>query len=72
MIIHLVSVMHRCFLLKNRVKTGVNRSPGKRCPETKKTTEKPGDKTMNLNLKEKKNTAFYRPPNPGKSLQGKL
>ena len=40
--------------IKEPGKTGVNRSPGKALPETKKTTEKPGDKTMNLNLKEKK------------------
>ena len=40
--------------IKEPGKTGVNRSPVKALPETKKTTEKPGDKTMNLNLKEKK------------------
>jgi AmmeMemoRadiSam system protein B/AmmeMemoRadiSam system protein A len=40
--------------IKEPGKTSVNRSPGKLLPETKKTTEKPGDKPMNLSNKEKK------------------
>lgn len=40
--------------IKNPGKSNVNRSPGKTPPKPEKTTEKPGDKPMNLSLKEKK------------------
>ena len=40
--------------IKEPGKTGVNRNPGKALPVLGKTTKKPGDKPMNLNLNEKK------------------
>ena len=40
--------------IKEPGKASVRRSPGKAPPEPEKTTEKPGDKPMSLNLKEKK------------------
>jgi AmmeMemoRadiSam system protein B/AmmeMemoRadiSam system protein A len=51
---HSFSVSYASLIfIKEPGKTAVNSSPGKALPVPGKTTEKPGDKPMNLNLKEK-------------------